>query len=296
VRVIFFITHTPNCEPLWRSLESLGHDVRAVQYDDRPHDRHGEFVDVVRDFQPDFVVFLGAYEPSHGRPVLREETLLRVREISPLIFLCGDAADDPWWPVLESYRRCGCFSAMIAIDGSSVTPISGFAEGLILLTPIDPRVFHPQSWDQRAIRLGMIGGSGHRGAMIARLRERGLIDYRPGPGGRLYEDFAALMCRTRVTLNLAQTGTGRRLHVKGRAVEAGFAGSVVLETRGSPLGSWFESGVEYLEYSDAEEVANQLAVPDQELRDIADRYRTKMIADHGPDKFWAQVLAKTGIA
>ena len=296
MKVLVFVTHTPNCEPFWRSLEALGHEVQVVQYDDRPHARHGEFVERATAFAPEFIVYVGAYAPSHGRPVLQPNIFRRLREVAPLILLCGDAADSPWWPVLEEYHQKQCFTAMVAIDGSVDTPIARYPEGITLLTPTDPRSFHSRPWEQRTIKLGMIGGTGHRDKLIRSLQDRGLLDYRPGPVGRSYHDYAQMMCVTKITLNCAETGTGKHLHVKGRVIEAGFAGSAVLEVKGSPLSNWFKPGVDYFEYTGLQDIVELLeTVPDEVFRDQASRLHAGMVTQHGPKVFWDKVLSKAGL-
>lgn len=292
MKALALVTHTSNCEPFWRSLEAIGYEVKVLQYDDRPHDRHSELIDTARIQKPDFIVYIGAYEPSHGKPVPSADTLRRIKEIAPLILICGDAADSPWWPVLDDYHQKQCFTVIVAIDGSFETPIARYPEGLTLLTPTDPRSFHPLPWDQRPIKFGMIGGTGHRDRLIRDLQARGLIDFRQGPVGRSYNDFAQLMCQTKITLNCAETGTGKYLHVKGRVIEAGFAGSVVLEVRGSPLSAWFTPGVDYLEYGSLDDVVALLNLPDGALQEIASRFNEKMIANHHPKVFWDKILTK----
>jgi hypothetical protein len=292
MRCLFLVTHTPNCEPFWRSLEAIGHEeVRVEQYDNRPHDRHGELIDTARTLKPDFIVYIGAYAPSHGRPVPSTATLCRLRDVAPFILLCGDAADEPWWPVLEDYHQKQCFTTMVAIDGNFNNPIDKFEEGVTLLTPVDPRPYWRKDWASRQIKLGMVGGMGHRQKLIADLQATGLLDYRLGPIGRSYWDFAQILCNTKITLNLAQTGTGKYLHVKGRIVEAGFAGSVVLEQRGSPLQNWFEPGVDYLEYETVEDIL-QINDGDVALGKMASRYHDKMVAEHSPKVFWKKALTK----
>ncbi len=298
MNVLFLITHTPNCEPFWRSLEAVGHKVHVELYDDRPHDRHQELVELARTLKPDFAVYIGAYAPSHKRPVPSTDILSQIRATCPFILLCGDAADDPWWPVLEDYHQKDCFDAMVAIDGSFNTPIKEFAEGLTLLTPLDPRVYRPWPWGKRTITTGMIGGlGGLRGQIVYELSVQGLIDYRLGPIGRSYADYATLLCLTKITLNFAQTGTGKYLHVKGRVVEAGFAGSTVLETKGSPLKEWgFVPGEDYFEYEGLEDLVDFLKnVPDELVEKMASKFTVKMTVDHNPWIFWGKVLAKAGV-
>jgi hypothetical protein len=296
MRVLVFVTHTSNCEPFWRSLEAIGHEVQVAQYDDRPHDRHDELIELARVSKPDFMVYVGAYEPSHGRPVPSPPTLQRLRAVAPLILICGDAADYPWWPVLEEYHAKECFTTMVAIDGSFETPIASFAEGITLLTPTDPRSFNPLPWDQRTIKLGMIGGTGHRDKLIRELQSRSLIDFRQGPVGRSYNDFAQIMDQTKLTLNCAETGTGAHLHVKGRVIEAGFAGSAVLEVRNSPLNKWFSPGEDYIEYDSLEDILNlNRDVPDFAIKAVAEKFHKKMVTEHSPEVFWGKVLTKAGL-
>lgn len=295
MKVLALVTWTPNCEPFWRSLEALGHKVYVVRYDDRPHDRHGELVDYARSISADLIVFVGAYEPSHGQPVPRPDVLRALREVAPSVLLCGDAADHPWWPVLEEYHRERCFTVIVGMDGQPESPIKNFPEGITLLTPTDHRLFNPPPWEQRTIRFGMIGGAGHRDVQIQSLVARGL-DFRPGPGGRSYGEFAQLMCQTKLTINNARTGTGEHMQVKGRVIEAGMAGCCLLEMRGSPTGLWFEPAAEFLEYSDVDEAARVVkTVADSTLRQIAAKFHAKMLAEHHPQIFWSKVLQKTGV-
>lgn len=295
MKVLFLVTHTPNCEPFWRSLEAIGHHVTVVQYDDRPYARHGEIIDEALRLRPDFIVYVGAYEPSHGRPVLQISTLSALNTVAPLALLCGDASDDPWWPVLTEYCLAGCFTVIVNMDGGA-SPIEAMPNGLTLLTPLDPRPFNPLPWNDRTIRLGTVGGAGHRDAPIRDLQARGLLTYHPGPVGRSYADYAALMCNTKVTLNFGRTGTGRYLQVKGRAVEAGFAGAALLELRGSPLANWFAPGFEYLEYESVEDVARLMATTtDEQFAELATRFHSRMVAKHHPEVFWDTVLRKAGL-
>lgn len=295
MKVLFLLTHTPNCEPFWRSLEALGHEVHAEQYDNRPHDKHGELIELADKLLPDFIVYVGAYEPSHGRPVPTIEILKGLRNVAPLILLCGDAADHPWWPVLEKYHQEQCFDVIVGMDGGD-SPIQSFPEGLTLLTPLDPRPFSPQPWESRDIRFGMVGGRGHRQGAIESLSNRGILHFSQGPIGRTYAEMAAIMCRTKVTLCCGLTGTGSHMHVKGRMIEAGFAGSVVLEMRSSPANKWFKPGIDYLEYDDVDHVISIMEHrSDDNFRCIADDFHTRVITEHHPKIFWHTVLTKAGI-
>lgn len=297
MKALALITYT-DCEPKHRSLAAAGHEVHVLQYDDRPHERHGELVDAARRLAPDFVMMVGAIEQYHGRPVPRPDVLCAIKQVAPFIHMCDDAGDPPWWPMLEVYEREKCFTVQVSIDGAPGTPIDRFENGMVLLTPIDHRPFHPLPWTERGIRLGMVGGFGHsrRAEITEGLRSRGLLDFREGPVGRSYDEMAAVMCQTKITYNFGMTGSTAAMHVKGRVVEAGFAGCALLEFKGSPTSRWFTPGIDYIEFGSVDEVAEILErTPDEDLRRMARGFHAKMTAAHHPAVFWSKVLERAGV-
>lgn len=293
MKVLCLVTFT-DCENKVRSLQACGHEVLVAQYDDRPHERHGELVDIARQTRPDMILFIGAVEEFHHRPVPLPDVLRAINAVAPMVHMCDDAGDHPWWPWLETYDREKCFTVQVSIDGAP-SPIERFENGLTMLTPIDPRPFHPQAWRERPVRCGLIGGLGHgeRGEIITALRERGLIDFRVGPTGRSYDQMAEIMCMTKVVFCHPMTGSGDRMHVKGRVVEAGYAGACLLERSGSPTSRWFEAGYDYLTYTGAEDAAWQIErIGDAVLADMAARLSAKVREGHSPKRFWQTVVEK----
>jgi hypothetical protein len=296
MRVLALKTYT-DCENKCRSLEAAGHDVTVEQYDDRPHDRQDEIVDLAKALQPDFIVFIGALEPYHTRPVLQPDVLCRIRDVAPFIHMCNDAADDPWWPKLEEYDRKGCFDVQVSIDGSTHNPIASFPTGLLALTPTDHRPFVTKPWGERAISCGFVGGIGHsqRFEAISALRASGHLDFYEGPAGRTYDEFAWRMCDIKVMPNFPYTGTARFLHVKGRVVEAGFAGCLVLELRGAPTDHWFTPGIDYLEYDSVDDLRMILEERPVDFELMAARFHDRVVTEHHPAVFWRRVLDKAGV-
>jgi hypothetical protein len=294
MRVLCLITYT-DCENKYRSLQSIGHEVFTQQYDNRPHEQHHELVDTARSWRPDFILFIGAIEQYHGRPVPQPDVLRALNSVAPMVHMCDDAGDPPWWPMLEVYEKEKCFTVQVSIDGAPGTPIDRFENGMLELTPIDWRSFKPVPWEQKTIKLGMVGGLGHseRKATTEALQQKGLIDFRQGPIGRTYDEMGAIMCNTKITYNYGITGSTQSMHVKGRVVETGFAGSVLLEKRGSPTKNWFEPGVDYLEFDNAEEAAQIVEITDDDhLRQMAARFHCKVFTRHHPLLFWQRVLTK----
>lgn len=293
MRALFLVTYTTDCINKWRSLACLGHDTLVATYDDRPHEQHGHFVEMARQMQPDVIIMVGAVEADHHRPVLRSDTISALRQMAPTVLLCGDAADPPWWPTLEEYYKSGCFTVIATMDGQIECPVRDYDNGLILCTPTDVRAFNPRPWAARDIRVGMVGGSGSRAPYIEHLRQRGLMDFHEQVPSRSYDEFGDMLSRTKVTFCNGRTGSGAAMHVKGRIIEAGMAGSVVLDVDGSPTQQWFIPGVDYIRYASAEDAANQIeAMSDEALMAMAARFHAAVMTFHHPAVFWSTVFLK----
>lgn len=296
MKVLIFRTYTIDCIPKVMSLEAAGYEVEEVLYDDRSHDRHHEFVEQARQSKPDFMVVIGALEEYHGRPVLRVDTYKKLREIAPLVLLCCDASDDPWWSRLEEWYKQECFTAIVGIDGGK-SPIETFKNGLQLLSPIDhrPYVKYQKPWADRIGKFLFIGGVGGNRSNVVRGLMPDLMDHYQGSETRPYDEVARLYCERNGVVNCAWTGSGGRMHVKGRVIEAGFAGCLLFDNRGSPTGDWFVPDVEYFPYNDVAEIRHLLATtPDNIQCEMATRLHNKTVRDHHPAVFWNKVLAKIG--
>lgn len=297
MKALALITYT-DCENKWRSIEAAGHEVRVETYDDRPHDRHRELCDVARDYGPDFIMLVGAVEHCHGRPCPQNDVLLELQSIAPSVLMCNDAADPPWWGTLENYMQNNCFSLIVSIDGRLDTPLMGYRRAMHRLTPIDHRPFKPKPWHEKATRCGMIGGNGggDRGDIINALSSSGLLNYHhgsSGPGGRAYDDFATIMCDFKSAFVHPATGSGQSTHVKGRVVEAGFAGACVFDRFDSPTKEWFVPGHEFLQYENREHLECLLRdIDDNKLHEIAERFHQKVVTNHHPRVFWSEVIQR----
>jgi hypothetical protein len=86
--------------------------------------------------------------------------------------------------------------------------------------------------------------------------------------------------RCQIIANHAQTGGGGQQHVKGRVVEAGWAGACLLENPGSPTSRWFDPGVDYMEYG-AENI---------DVEAMAARFHERVVIEHHPSVFWHKAL------
>lgn len=299
MKALVFVTYA-DCENKWRSLEAAGYEVVTFQYDRLPHKDHRKLVEEVRRVSPHFAVFIGALDgPNHNVPSV--DILKDVRDYAPFIHMCNDAADKPWWSTLEQYDKHECFDVQVAIDGAP-SPITRFRSGLTLLTPIDTRPFVPKPWDERKLPMGMSSndmGNWKRGDLVRCLAERGHLKFRKGTADTYsYKDYAEFMCQTKIAFNHPQTGSAQYYHVKGRVVEAGFAGCCLLERKDSPTRHWFTPGVDYIEYEGdgVQDIYDALRKHDHNAERIAQRFEERVKVFHSPNVFWITVLAKAGVA
>jgi hypothetical protein len=101
------------------------------------------------------------------------------------------------------------------------------------------------------------------------------------------------MCSCRIVVNFPHTGTQKYMHVKGRVVECGMTGAMLLEQAGSPTADWFVPGEDYLEYStpaQAKEIVDRLEHCYEETQAIGNRLRAKVLERHNPERFWGRIL------
>lgn len=318
MKALFIITRTNEMHKHIESWQCLGHSTTIYTYN---HEKNayktgwamGEKMEEqiyasAKDARPDIIVYVGA--DRGNLPTARFLRNLR-EKIAPTVLFCSDAGDPPWWDTLNTYDDMESFSVMVALDGNPDWPYH--QKHLTLLTPLDPSYYGiPKPHAERGILFGFAGNPGGRilvdGQLVGRkgpielLKNEGLV-VRPRDTSEgnmdlaksTYRECAQFMCDTRITPNIANTGSWTRLHVKGRVVEAGYAGCLLMETAGSPSRHWFERGVDYLEWADTGEAREILATyrdrPD-ESQAFGERLRKKVLAEHLPEHFWGKILER----
>lgn len=197
---------------------------------------------------PDVIFYVGACG-GRGTPV--PSTLRRLRDIAPTVNICSDAADRPWHQLLRAYERDECFDLQVAIDGPSDAPVD-----LFTLTPVDPALFKQA---ERDIDVGFSGSlGGDRTTTLADAINDGLIIHRKRTNVYGYGEHTRFMSRCKATINTSFTGSGQAHHIKGRVVEAGWAGCALLETMESPAHRLFPKGA-IISYSDVGHVIKGLS-------------------------------------
>lgn len=299
MKIIVLTTGTNNTLPLYEPLKDLGHAVTVITYDAMSYDEHDGLPATIRKARPDFVLYIGAIEEHHGKPVVSADVLGEIGAAVRLVHLCCDGAEPYWWEQLDRYYDVGRFALQINIDGMRTGPIGD--RGMTVIPPTDLSKFKNKPWGERSVLCGFSGGL-HAGRhnLFLPLAAKGLLHRRARLDGSGYDEFRAYIEDCKIGINAAQTGGGvGGLHVKYRASgELPGAGCLVLETAGSPLADWFVPGEEYLEYQDADDAEAKIEWArrhQREARAMALRMRKRVEEEHSPAVFWSQVFDRLGI-
>ncbi len=194
--------------------------------------------------EPDVIFYTGGTE---GTGLPGEDTLRGLREIAPSVIMQGDFGDPPWWPMMNHYRTLECFDLQVAMDGVRDCPAD-----LVTLTPFDLTKY--DGWRrQRDIRCGF-GGNAMTRDYYDGLKQAGKAtdprsEFLYGLGNKVvirpreitgnYAGYVEFMQRCEIILNTCVAGSGTVNHVKGRVLEATFAGAALLEHEVSPAHDWF---------------------------------------------------------
>ena len=299
MRALALTTHSAHVEQWWRSFECLGHEVVAQRYDLPYAHRFGVALDLdlydlaMWKVKPDVIFYFGGVESHNFRP-LPIELLKKFREIAPTIHIVADSTQPDWKPYLDEYHKNGCFSVQVGIDGNVNSPLARY--GLVLLMPQDPNQFDPLPWHERNIHCSFVGNTVMDGSpkakILQQVSERGLVQL--FNFGADFRQMANVMCNSKITFNVAQKGTyadGRTLYqVCGRVIEAAMAGSCLLEQNGSPVEYWFTRGRDFVSW-DSPSTVNFHYFDER----MAERFRTKVLAEHSPAVFWQKVLWRAGV-
>ena len=272
MRALFLTTKTSDCANHVNAWESAFGKADHVTFNHEGIRNDHVLIEATRAVKPDIIFYIGAMK-GLGNP--RAETYQELRRIAPTVNFCSDAADTPWHPVLATYARLKCFDLQVSIDGAAEAPVD-----LTTLTPVDPRPFDIEI--NKDIRFGFSGSVGRwngRSEIVKSLEWFGGLTVRHRQSGDTYYDHARFMRRCRMILNISATGSGRRNHIKGRVLEAGWAGCALLESEGSPIGNWFPSDC-YLTYRDPKEAADIVrdiddATIDRYAKRLSEEVRTR---------------------
>jgi hypothetical protein len=287
MRTLFYTTQTNECRNhvlAWNSISEvpavhLTYSYLGIRNDWR-------LVEAAREGNFDVIFYVGVFS-APGNP--RHSAFREARRFAPLVNLCSDAADTPWHDVLKEYARQECFDLQVAIDGAIDAPVD-----LAVLTPVSPLVFGGAH--TKDIRVGFSGSVSRRRAVMTDVLERfGELAVRDRMEIDGYGDHVRFLKRCRLMLNLSTTGSGERHHIKGRVLEAGWAGCALLEPRESPFHAWFPSDACF-PYSNAYEAATLInELTDAQIEHAAGRLSAVVAEKYHPKMIYGEILERLNV-
>lgn len=295
MKVLFLSPVDMTCEVPITSL--AGHEVEIHRYSRAsiPVDR--DMLNRADQVRPKLICYIGSNDPAL---MAQTDTFLRLEKIAPTVMLCHDASDATWTPVLEEYKRCDAFSLVVAIDGNTAWPSR--PQDYTALTPVPARHYRDlTAVGVRPVNFGFAGGysSPSRRAIVEHLAESaGLVIPRRNEQYGSYGDYAHFLKRTKIVLNVPWSGSDNAAQVKGRVLEAGHAGCVLLEHAESAARHWFCAGGDYAIYESKEhaaEVVQRLLADPDEMERLAHALHTRVTHEHSATLFWQRVFRGVGL-
>lgn len=291
-------------------------------------------VEMIREIErvrPEVAIYISAWE---GTFVPMNETLAAINRKVPLIHMCCDAGDPPWWPQMVTFDRDKCFALTWNIDGAQdwpggaawdvsaahtawgAKPAAAYTgpaprrfypnpipagwkiNGLTTLTPVDPSYFDgPQiAFRDRPFRIGYAGNFGGwmRKAVIEFMQTKfaGVFaPYQRDDHPNSYANYCEFLKYCQCVINVPFSGSNAAKQVKGRIVEAGWAGCAVLEWKGAPTKEWFPDHIEYYAgLGDLEIAVDSILEGSEEVEEMARRHQELVRSQHAPAVIWGQVL------
>lgn len=288
MRIIVLRTYTNDMERIWTSLEERDDTrVHTIQYDEVLFS-HIDIVRNVKTYKPDLIVYIGAIEQYHLKPVLSVERLKELREIAPMVHICGDAGDSAWAPFLEEYDSI--FNVQVGIDGVKNSPLK--EKGLVLLPPISHNnYFHNKRWEEREHLIGFLGepksvdeqifysyGTAHP---EARWLKKGTT-----------QEIMEFMGNCKMMFNYTRT-LEQRNKVNPIVADIAMARCMLAETKNPVTDDWFKDGEDYYTFNDFKELSNLMNFVkgnDGKAKKAAELFNSKY--DKHDEDFWPTIFSK----
>lgn len=299
MKIVFLSSSSNETTKYAQGLGALGWGKLELMRYDTPGATDQSTYRQVKAAAPDVIIYVG----SRWGPQVSTHILARMNnEIAPTVHFCSDAADPPWWDLLRQYHMAGAFRLQVAIDGNHNWPLA--ESQMTALTPVDPIYFrHVNRHAVRPIIGGYAGNPGAQGSprrmFLEIVHSSGLVTMRlRDDEPESYHQYCDFLTATRISINIPYTGSGAAAHVKGRVVESGLAGCLLLELKDSPVSQWFEPGVDYLEFRndvEALDIIRAYRNNPEGSQGYGDRLREKVLARHTPQAFWLEIMERVGV-
>jgi hypothetical protein len=107
--------------------------------------------------------------------------------------------------------------------------------------------------------------------------------------------YCTFLKHCKAVITVPFTGSNATTHVKGRVIEAGYAGACLLEWENPATASWFQPRADYWTYSSVEEcreMAQFLAAHPKLCQEMAASLNHRVTTEHSPEKFWGAVFER----
>ena len=316
----YFVTTTSNEMPMlvdaWRLTMGPAEHVTFLIGSSHPDPfcqsiGDDEILRRAREYDPDVILYSGA---NGGPGMLKIETFQELRKIAPSIHYQGDLEDESWWDTLETYRDNDCFDLCVANTGVHVPSLTDYAT----LTVVNITPYKMLAGQERTVHCGFPGGYAPladfnrtkrsirkggksvenlvldpRSVVLHSLSD--LVTLKERRQSILYEEYASFLLKTRLVFNTSRTGSGNHHHVKGRVVEAAFAGCALLEMRESPTKNWFSEDT-YFQYGSVEEARGIIrTTPNEEIDRRAVAFHEHAMANYLPEMIFGEMMNRLGI-
>jgi len=287
------------------------------------------FLSILSKVDPKAIFFNGPYvgnEPS-------VDTFRQMREIAPVINLVSDCGDSSWLELYESFENNNCFDLQVSIDGVQCGPIElavltpvdirFFGHGKPIVShQIDDGSFRQFVFDRvpRDIHCGFSGskkdidlvmeppptpGSSKKEDMVWHEHPRWSllkwlgekVTIHPLTGN--FADHTVFMRRCRIMVNTSWCQGGAQWplthQLKGRVLEAGWAGCCLLESAGSPIVSWYPEDC-YYTYDSPEEARHLIeTLSDDAIDYAASKLHKHTAVNYHPTTIYKTILSRTGV-
>lgn len=107
-----------------------------------------------------------------------------------------------------------------------------------------------------------------------------------------YFDHAEFLMSCRMVVNTSGSGTGRMHQIKGRVLEAGWAGCALLESEGSPIADWMPEG-SYFIYRSAEDAKRLIeTLRDDQIAESAAELSAHVKTHYHPRQIYGEMLER----
>ena len=307
MRALFVTSATSDVDSLVRAWDCWNEPSIRVAFPHMGEPMNAEILVRAKEISPDVIFYIGGAQ-GDGNPDV--PTLCALRDLAPSINLCCDAGDEPWHPLLERYRKAGCFDLQVSLDGIKDSPVD-----LVTITPVDPR-----PWDRtsiRSIRCGFSGGASmaisprtkrtrdafrvrfqppiSRERVIHWLEANDLVTVGRRVKGRTYSDHVDFVMACQLILNTSASGSGQAHQIKGRVLETGWAGCALLEPQASPIGEWMPEG-SYFTYRDVGQAEHLImSLTDEQITKSAEMLSRYVRENYHPRQIYGEILERAGV-